>query len=385
MNSSRFSAEDAVLNAFYEDPYCNTPIVKQKLQVITFWDRVLSHDRITFNLDNNAASRDEHFEIYPIILAKCLSYTTCITFQIHSTSNFREFSFGLLALSSFMYDFNLANNIGKLEETWGIGENKESCGFQLWSNGKFIKPVPRLQDGDVVSLLLDINSEHIDNSGSDGKLYIYINQKHISTITDLDCSIEYAFGVTLSPYQQATILSTVTVTPPPSASDDMQSSPQESLGGENKEQEEENAEVPIQYKIISNRMNAQAQAKDNLNNNNNHHNTRNVSDAKVSHLVEEEIKQQQQVPVPSFFPKNQSLLAENPIIRQALQLQQQKPVASTTHGELDCCICLAASKCVLLLPCKHLCVCEVCGLNTPSVSHCPICRIRIKQRMKVYL
>eukprot|EP00597_Dinobryon_sp_UTEXLB2267_P005506 CAMPEP_0170074406 /NCGR_PEP_ID=MMETSP0019_2-20121128/11702_1 /TAXON_ID=98059 /ORGANISM="Dinobryon sp., Strain UTEXLB2267" /LENGTH=475 /DNA_ID=CAMNT_0010284661 /DNA_START=1 /DNA_END=1428 /DNA_ORIENTATION=+ len=56
-----------------------------------------------------------------------------------------------------------------------------------------------------------------------------------------------------------------------------------------------------------------------------------------------------------------------------------------------CCVCLENPKCVVLLPCKHLCICETCGEAdveewiTFKVKKCPICRERIQQRYKVFM
>ena len=58
-----------------------------------------------------------------------------------------------------------------------------------------------------------------------------------------------------------------------------------------------------------------------------------------------------------------------------------------------CCICQENPKSVLLLPCRHLCVCEeCCGLNLeltsrlhwPVLEKCPVCRSSISQKMKVF-
>ncbi|VDM64612.1 unnamed protein product [Angiostrongylus costaricensis] len=43
---------------------------------------------------------------------------------------------------------------------------------------------------------------------------------------------------------------------------------------------------------------------------------------------------------------------------------------------LQCCICIYREKSVLLRPCNHLCLCEIClqaVLNEPP-ARCPICR-----------
>jgi hypothetical protein len=48
-----------------------------------------------------------------------------------------------------------------------------------------------------------------------------------------------------------------------------------------------------------------------------------------------------------------------------------------------CVICQDRIKNMLLLPCKHLCLCEECSGHA-QVSSCPICRKPIKEKMKVF-
>jgi len=47
-----------------------------------------------------------------------------------------------------------------------------------------------------------------------------------------------------------------------------------------------------------------------------------------------------------------------------------------------CVICLDKKKEILLLPCKHLCLCSGCS---SSVSDCPLCRLAIASKTTVYL
>ena len=48
-----------------------------------------------------------------------------------------------------------------------------------------------------------------------------------------------------------------------------------------------------------------------------------------------------------------------------------------------CIICCDLPKSVLLMPCKHLCMCEVCG-NNEQLRVCPVCRTAIAGRIIVY-
>mmetsp|Transcript_17403 Transcript_17403/g.31744 ORF Transcript_17403/g.31744 Transcript_17403/m.31744 type:complete len:270 (-) Transcript_17403:487-1296(-) len=46
-----------------------------------------------------------------------------------------------------------------------------------------------------------------------------------------------------------------------------------------------------------------------------------------------------------------------------------------------CCVCMDKPSEVVLLPCKHLSMCAECS---ESVSRCPLCRVEICERLKVY-
>ncbi|XP_044269061.1 uncharacterized protein LOC123014175 [Tribolium madens] len=68
------------------------------------------------------------------------------------------------------------------------------------------------------------------------------------------------------------------------------------------------------------------------------------------------------------------------------QIIECKP--STNNDEKNegyCVVCQDNSKCVLVLPCRHLCLCDDCAPRLMRYSgQCPICRKRIRSSMKVY-
>ena len=51
-----------------------------------------------------------------------------------------------------------------------------------------------------------------------------------------------------------------------------------------------------------------------------------------------------------------------------------------------CCICQDHEKCIMMLPCRHLCICERClePLRARS-QNCPMCRKPVKQMIKAYM
>ena len=51
-----------------------------------------------------------------------------------------------------------------------------------------------------------------------------------------------------------------------------------------------------------------------------------------------------------------------------------------------CYICMVNEKCIMMLPCRHLCICEQCQpLLRNHGNTCPMCRKKVKQMIKAYL
>lgn len=67
--------------------------------------------------------------------------------------------------------------------------------------------------------------------------------------------------------------------------------------------------------------------------------------------------------------------------------EKAEDMQSSENASMNCCICLQRLKCVLLLPCLHLCLCEVCADKdvTGNIPDCPICRQSIQHRLRVYV
>ena len=60
---------------------------------------------------------------------------------------------------------------------------------------------------------------------------------------------------------------------------------------------------------------------------------------------------------------------------------------ASTIGASQCCICMENDKSVLLLPCRHLCVCVSCyngSHGRQPLQSCPICRARVEDTVFVY-
>ena len=51
-----------------------------------------------------------------------------------------------------------------------------------------------------------------------------------------------------------------------------------------------------------------------------------------------------------------------------------------------CVICQDQEKCIMILPCRHLCICQACqGPLQAANNNCPICRKNVRQTIKAYL
>lgn len=61
----------------------------------------------------------------------------------------------------------------------------------------------------------------------------------------------------------------------------------------------------------------------------------------------------------------------------------KKLAASNLQEERVCVICKESPKCVLLMNCRHLCVCKECGHHN-SLVQCPLCRETITERINVF-
>ena len=92
------------------------------------------------------------------------------------------------------------------------------------------------------------------------------------------------------------------------------------------------------------------------------------------------------------------LQMEEQLASNALRMQQVHaqlgnsvvpPAAPAPHPDAEetmCVVCFDAPKDHLVLPCKHLCVCEACAeqLTKTRTPMCPVCRGPIRETMKVF-
>eukprot|EP01031_Cornospumella_fuschlensis_P025817 gene25819-31179_t len=96
------------------------------------------------------------------------------------------------------------------------------------------------------------------------------------------------------------------------------------------------------------------------------------------------------LPVPTFFPKKSLLAPKSPKTK---EIGEKRSAGENAHS-LECCVCMTNARCMLFMPCKHLCTCEDCGGDGKTggsdgaagvLVYCPMCRLKIKSRMKVFM
>ncbi|CAM9178649.1 unnamed protein product [Chrysoparadoxa australica] len=68
-------------------------------------------------------------------------------------------------------------------------------------------------------------------------------------------------------------------------------------------------------------------------------------------------------------------------IREAIQKRIREEVVKSEQRL--CVVCQEAEKAVLLLPCRHLCLCQGCA-SKPELQLCPLCRTPFTEKLDVY-
>ena len=177
---------------------------------------------------------------------------------------------------------------------------------------------------------------------------MYLNNNIICTYSTLDCSAQYIYGATICDDHKVTVIS---------------------------------RDVPIPTKEQLCKLNGYEEINNNNNNNNSSSRIEAQAAAMAQTILSTVAAAGQQIAQQSNLGNNMTVPATPasvmlPILSRAQPkniVQLSNEVKNTSCVEDDsCCICLDGKKSVVLLPCKHLCLCEKC--NTSSLKNCPICR-----------
>lgn len=85
----------------------------------------------------------------------------------------------------------------------------------------------------------------------------------------------------------------------------------------------------------------------------------------------EGVRRSQLTNTPTWVPATQSLC------------QNKVPPSPGSVEDATCCVCLDQPRNLVLIPCGHLCLCVDCGRHG-GLKECPLCRVRITKRLRVY-
>lgn len=88
------------------------------------------------------------------------------------------------------------------------------------------------------------------------------------------------------------------------------------------------------------------------------------------------------------FNFNRTVRTRFPEVRRSLStpVSQNKDSLNRSNDERCCVICQERLKCILLLPCRHVCMCSECNTRLQLYDNsCPICRNDIDDTMRVFV
>lgn len=75
-----------------------------------------------------------------------------------------------------------------------------------------------------------------------------------------------------------------------------------------------------------------------------------------------------------------------PVTRSFHSLFQRKENFNFSNDDKCCIICQERLKCILLLPCRHVCLCTECNIRLQLYDkNCPICRNYIEDTMRIFV
>ncbi|XP_067673859.1 mitochondrial ubiquitin ligase activator of nfkb 1-like [Haliotis asinina] len=58
--------------------------------------------------------------------------------------------------------------------------------------------------------------------------------------------------------------------------------------------------------------------------------------------------------------------------------------SDNSNSDQQCVVCLARRRSIIIMDCRHVCVCSHCAQRLPSPKKCPVCRCYVKQFLPLY-
>lgn len=85
-------------------------------------------------------------------------------------------------------------------------------------------------------------------------------------------------------------------------------------------------------------------------------------------------------------PVQQQISSESEEIESSDESTQESDMNCSESENRMCIICQERNKCILMLPCRHVCLCNVCNSRLRNYNRsCPICRSFVERTMKVFV
>lgn len=346
-------------------------------EILTSWDTTLSSVFLDISLSGDTASHNNYLGNYPAALCESVvAQNVCITFLLdYAPRRDNYISFGV-AVYDKIPSAELGECFGKLPFTWGLVDRRNTLQpSEIWAEGNIVGIARSLQEKDEISYVLDIRQEI-------GYCKLYLNKALLYTFGPMEADHRYVLGTTICPSYKVTII------------------PRNAF---NYGEEEINNDNNISYSSSDNNPINDSNLSEQQYNHSSHQESfllQTSSTTFVNPSLSADIQPRSpipsiQPPVPEIFPRDLNLL------EQVSKTSKKKPrpenrCVEAPSSEADtktCCICLENPKCVVLMPCKHLCVCDACGgtgsedskRDSNLLKTCPICRETIKQRIKVFM
>jgi len=303
------------------------------VQVIRAWNLSLSSRMLRFSSDCAKALRQGQSGAYPAALVPVLSRRCDLTIMLEMApqrTNWLSFGF---AINGFPNEGG--TRFGMAQNTWGIFDRRNTLQpSEIWDRGRRVGTCRPLKEGDELALSMDLRV---------GECAMMLNGTRVHLFEGLDKLQCYVMGSTLCDDHKVAIV------------------------GKRYSEDLPGTEGATMAAVAS----------------------------VMTPTVPLPLVAPQSVEPSSVLAISQGIRGGRPELASAPPLcapEKNEPSAvgaresgAAPHGAdaLLCVICMDNAKSVLLLPCKHLAICPAC--DTHDMKSCPICRVRILDRLNVFV
>ena len=86
--------------------------------------------------------------------------------------------------------------------------------------------------------------------------------------------------------------------------------------------------------------------------------------------------------------KRQGVISHRRLTKPAARPKRRKGSAVGMHelaqNRMQCLLCEGNRREVLMVPCRHLCICRRCSVKEDNISKCPLCNCAVAGRMLIF-